>query len=109
MRSIAASLERAPSTISREIRRNGGADGYRANKADQAARQQAHRPKPCTLAQNRELARIVAQKLTLLWSPEQIAQAKLNAVARQLNERPRKTLNYETPAERFSQCVALTS
>jgi IS30 family transposase len=37
------------------------------------------------------------------------SQAKLNAVARQLNERPRKTLNYETPAERFSQCVAVTS
>jgi IS30 family transposase len=36
------------------------------------------------------------------------SQAKLNAVARQLNERPRKTLNYETPAERFSQCVAMT-
>ncbi|MEP1231301.1 MAG: IS30 family transposase, partial [Litorimonas sp.] len=36
------------------------------------------------------------------------SQAKLNAVARQLNERPRKTLEYETPAERFSQCVAAT-
>ncbi len=36
------------------------------------------------------------------------SQAKLNAVARQLNERPRKTLDYETPAERFSQCVAST-
>jgi IS30 family transposase len=36
------------------------------------------------------------------------SQAKLNAVARRLNERPRKTLNYETPAERFSQCVAST-
>ena len=34
------------------------------------------------------------------------SQAKLNAVARQLNERPRKTLNFESPAERFSQCVA---
>ena len=34
------------------------------------------------------------------------SQAKLNAVARQLNRRPRKTLNYETPAERFKQCVA---
>jgi len=34
------------------------------------------------------------------------SQAKLNAVARQMNERPRKTLNYETPAEQFSQCVA---
>ena len=34
------------------------------------------------------------------------SQAKLNAVARRLNERPRKTLNFETPAQRFSQCVA---
>jgi len=37
------------------------------------------------------------------------SQAKLNAIARQLNERPRKTLNYQTPAERFGQCVALTN
>src|SRR5206468_10089924 len=36
------------------------------------------------------------------------SQAKLNAVARKLNDRPRKTLNYETPAERFSQSVAST-
>jgi IS30 family transposase len=36
------------------------------------------------------------------------SQAQLNAVARKLNERPRKTLNYETPAERFSQSVAST-
>ena len=36
------------------------------------------------------------------------SQAKLNAVARQLNERPRKTLGYQTPAEMFSQTVALT-
>jgi IS30 family transposase len=34
------------------------------------------------------------------------SQAKLSAVARQLNERPRKTLQYETPAEKFAQCVA---
>jgi IS30 family transposase len=36
------------------------------------------------------------------------SQAKLNAIARQLNERPRKTLGYETPAERFNACVAST-
>jgi IS30 family transposase len=36
------------------------------------------------------------------------SQAKLNAVARQLNERPRKTLGYQTPAEMFSHTVALT-
>jgi IS30 family transposase len=36
-------------------------------------------------------------------------QSKLNAIARRLNERPRKTLNYETPAERFHQSVASTS
>ena len=36
------------------------------------------------------------------------SQRKLNAVVRRLNERPRKTLDYETPAERFSQCVAST-
>jgi IS30 family transposase len=73
MRAIAASLSRAPSTVSRELGRNGGCQGYRASKADQAAWDQAQRPKPCKLARNRALARIVAQKLTLLWSPEQIA------------------------------------
>jgi IS30 family transposase len=73
MRSIAVSMGRAPSTISREIRRNGGSEGYRASNADQAAWDQAHRAKPCKLARNRALARIVAQKLKMLWSPEQIA------------------------------------
>jgi IS30 family transposase len=37
------------------------------------------------------------------------SQARLNKIARELNERPRKTLNYETPAERFQACVASTS
>ncbi len=40
---------------------------------------------------------------------EDYSQAALNKVARQLNERPRKTLEYETPAERFNACVALTN
>ncbi len=72
-RSIAASLGRAPSTVSREINRNGGRQRYRANKADQAAWVRAHRPKTCKLVQNRALARVVASKLRLEWSPEQIA------------------------------------
>lgn len=37
------------------------------------------------------------------------SQAKLSAIARQLNERPRKTLQYQTPAEKFAQCVAAIS
>lgn len=73
LRSIAASLGRAPSTISREINRNGGCRDYRASEADLAAWDRAHRPKRCKLAENRALARIVAKKLRKLWSPEQIA------------------------------------
>ncbi|MGJ7512745.1 IS30 family transposase [Variovorax sp. GT1P44] len=73
IRSIALILGRAPSTISREIRRNGGSGCYRATQADQAAWDRAHRPKPCKLARNRLLARIVTEKLRLQWSPEQIA------------------------------------
>jgi IS30 family transposase len=73
MRAIAASLGRAPSTVSREIRRNGGCRGYRASEADQAAWDQARRRKPCKLVQHPALARVVAQKLQQLWSPEQIA------------------------------------
>lgn len=71
--SIAASLGRAPSTISRELNRNGGEECYRASQADQAAWDRARRPKTCKLAQNRTLARIVAGKLQLEWSPQQIA------------------------------------
>jgi IS30 family transposase len=73
LRWIAASLQRAPSTISREVKRNGGRKQYRAAKADQAAWDRAHRPKTCKLAENRELALIVAEKLQLEWSPDQIA------------------------------------
>jgi len=73
LRSIAASLNRAPSTVSREINRNGGRQHYRANVADRAAWDRAHRPKTCKLAQNPALARIVASKLQLEWSPRQIA------------------------------------
>jgi IS30 family transposase len=73
IRSIASQLGRAPSTVSREVNRNGGRRHYRANTADQATWDRAHRPKTCKLVHNRALARIVAQKLQLEWAPEQIA------------------------------------
>jgi IS30 family transposase len=73
MRSIAAQLGRAPSTISREIKRNDGQEGYRASQADQCAWDRGRRPKTSKLAHNRALARIVAGKLQLQWSPEQVA------------------------------------
>jgi IS30 family transposase len=73
MRWIATSLGRAPSSISREIERNGGQGCYRASQAEQAAWDRARRPKTCKLTENRTLAHIVANKLQVQWSPEQIA------------------------------------
>jgi IS30 family transposase len=73
IRSIATTLERAPSTISLEIKRNGDRETYRASEADQTAWDRAHRPKTCKLVENRTLAHIVAGKLQMRWSPEQIA------------------------------------
>jgi IS30 family transposase len=60
MRSIATSLGRAPSTVSREIRRNGGLKAYCANQADEHAWDRARRSKPCKLVENRELAEMIA-------------------------------------------------
>ena len=73
IRFIATSLNRAPSTISREINRNGGLNKYRASQADKAAWDRAYRPKICKLVEHRSLAYIVARKLKLQWSPEQIS------------------------------------
>jgi IS30 family transposase len=73
LRRIARRVGRAPSTISREIRRHGGARGYRASVADTAAWARARRPKRCRLAQNRRLCQLVAAGLRRDWSPEQIA------------------------------------
>ncbi|MFS2007308.1 IS30 family transposase [Duganella sp. CT11-25] len=73
LRSIAVSLGRAPSTISREVKRNGWLTCYRANQADTRAWDRARRPKRCRLMENPTLAGIVADKLQLEWSPEQIA------------------------------------
>ncbi|WP_423194711.1 IS30 family transposase [Cupriavidus sp. H18C2] len=73
IRAIASRLNRAPSTISRELERNGGRQSYRASQADALAWERACRPKLCKLVRNRVLARVVAGKLRLQWSPEQIA------------------------------------
>ena len=73
LRSIAQRLQRSASTISREVKRNGGCEAYRAVRSDQAAWDRAHRPKLCKLACNPVLSRTVSQKLQLNWSPEQIA------------------------------------
>ncbi len=73
IREIALNLGRCASTVSREVKRNGGASCYRATQADQAAWDRALRPKRCKLAGNRPLSRLVAAKLQLEWSPRQIA------------------------------------
>lgn len=73
LRQIARELDRSASTISREVNRHGGAEGYRAQAADQQAWKNALRPKRCLLASRPGLQCIVAMKLKRNWSPEQIA------------------------------------
>jgi IS30 family transposase len=72
-RAIAQRLGRAPSTVSRELARNGGRSRYRAQRADVAAIRRAARPKPCKLAVDPQLRAVVEAKLALRWSLEQIA------------------------------------
>ncbi|NBM55462.1 IS30 family transposase [Proteus sp. G2669] len=73
IREIAKKISRAPSTVSREIRRHGGLTNYRAAKADKKAWDNALRPKACKLSQNPTLCKIIAEKMHQGWSPEQIA------------------------------------
>src|SRR5579862_236558 len=75
IRQIAGALQRAPSTVSREIARHGGRSLYRATHADRRAWSNARRPKPCKLVLNARLRAYVAGKLVLEWSPEQISHA----------------------------------
>ena len=72
-RAIASQLGRSPSTVSREVNRNGGYQHYRAAQAEQNAWDRALRPKVCKLAKNRSLSRRVELKLRRKWSPQQIA------------------------------------
>ena len=73
IRKIAQHLDRAASTVSREVGRHGGRSEYRANEADDQAWKSALRPKPCRLALHEQLQEIVASKLLLDWSPEQVS------------------------------------
>ncbi len=73
LRVVAARLGRAPSTVSRELVRNGGRSSYRAHRADWAAFGRARRPKPSKLATNHRLRAVVEEKLAEWWSPEQVA------------------------------------
>lgn len=72
-RALATALGRAPSTISREVRRHGGRAAYRVSTADAAAWAAARRPQPCRLRQQRRLCRVVTRRLEARWSPVQIA------------------------------------
>lgn len=72
VRGLAGRLGRAPSTISREIHRNGGRTSYRAQRADRCAWARARRPKACRLSTRPALRRLVAAKLARQWSPQQI-------------------------------------
>jgi IS30 family transposase len=79
LRGIAKRLDRAPSTISREIGRHGGTDTYRAAPADAKAWALARRPKECRLSLHPRLRSVVAEKLKNDWSPEQISRWLLKA------------------------------
>ena len=73
IREIARHLDRAASTVGREVTRHGGRPAYRAHEADDQAWESALRPKKCLLALHRRLREMVASKLVLEWSPEQIS------------------------------------
>ncbi len=73
IREIARRLDRAASTVSREVNRHGGGPVYRAHEADDQAWESALRPKKCLLAVHQRLREVVASKLILDWSPEQIS------------------------------------
>jgi IS30 family transposase len=92
LRSIARHLGRSPSSISREVQRNGGADCYRAARSDQAAWDRARRPKLCKLACRPFLRRTVSTLLRRQWSPEQIA----GWLKRTYSEEPQKQVSHET-------------
>ena len=92
LRAIARELGRAPSTVSREVARNGGRRRYRAGRAEARAWEQACRPQVSKLAADRQLGLVVADKLAHRWSPEQIA----GWLPLRYPHRPEKWVSHET-------------
>ena len=92
LRSIAQGLGRPPSTISREVQRNGGAQAYRAVAAEQCAWANAARPKIWRLASNESLREVVTQKLKVDWAPQQIA----GWLRREYENQPQMQVSHET-------------
>jgi IS30 family transposase len=91
-RRIAKLIGRSASTISREVSRNGGRTAYRAVQADLRALTQILRPKPCLLSQHQVLRDLVAEKLTLEWSPAQIS----GWLSREYGTDPSMQISHET-------------
>lgn len=92
LRSIAGALGRPASTISREVQRNGGLEGYRAAAAEQSAWSRSGRPKTWRLAANEPLRRAVTQKLEEDWAPQQIA----GWLRREYENQPHMQVSHET-------------
>jgi len=92
LRAIARQLRRSPSTISREVRRNGGRVAYRATLSDEATWCRALRPKLCKLACHPALCRTISAKLRCKWSPQQIA----GWLKRQHPDDEQKRVSHET-------------
>jgi len=89
---IGRRLQRATSTITREVARHGGRAAYRAAAADRRAWQRAARPKVCRLVRSRPLQRLVARGLALEWSPQQIA----GWLRRRFPDNPHMQISHET-------------
>jgi IS30 family transposase len=92
LRAISRQLHRAPSTVSREVRRNLGRAQYRAARADHSAWDRTRRPKAFRLATHTKIRRLVAKKLSLQWSPQQIA----HWLRRTFPSHPRMHVSHET-------------